>query len=329
MEPTEHARGGYRTRYLRWAITLLVVGLVVFFASGTLRDGWQELSTAEIEFSLSWCLLSAALYVVGLAPMALFWGLALRSLNEHPPAIDVARGYYLGHLGKYVPGKALVVVLRTGLLTATGCNVRRVAVSVFIETLTFMATGAAIAAALLVATDGASGSHVALAMVLAIVVGLPVTPPVARFLARRVLGRPAPLAEDTPASQSRSVSDASVLDGLNWRLTFVGIACSTIAWCLLGLSLWATVRSLGVESAAPLSQLGLWVESVTLPYVAGFLSLIPGGLMVRDVLLVELLTPQVPANIALLTATLWRIISLVSEILICVILQTSRLRLAP
>lgn len=325
MEPSEHARGPTRTRYLRWVITLLVVGLVVGFASGTLRDGWQQLSTAKVEFSLAWCLVSAVLYVVGLAPMALFWGITLRSLKEQPPALDVARGYYLGHLGKYVPGKALVVVLRTGLLTATGCNVRRVAVSVFIETLTFMATGAALAAALLVTSATSSGTHVLLAAVLAVVVGLPVTPPVARRLARRVLGPPAPLKEGDAAPDGESRQ----LDGLNWRLTSIGIASSTIAWGMLGLSLWATVRALGVESAAPLSQLGLWVESVTLPYVAGFLSLIPGGLMVRDALLVELLTPQVSPSLALLAATLWRIISLVSEIAICVILQASRLKMAP
>lgn len=314
MEPTPHAQNA-RRRAVRWVATLIVVVLVVWFASDTLRQGWRELSSVDITISFSWCALSAALYGVGLLPMAFFWWLTLRSLGQQPAAADVFRGYYLGHLGKYVPGKALVVVLRTGLLTAAGCDLRCVAASVFIETLTFMATGAAIAAVLLVTAGDANAMHIALALALAVVVGLPVTPTFARFLVRRL---DSTKDKDSPTS----------LNGFSWKVTFAGIACSAIAWTLLGLSLWAAIRALGVDSSAPLAQLALWVKSVTLPYVAGFLSLIPGGLFVRDALLVELLTPQIPAETALIAATLWRIISLASEVGVCAIISASRLRLA-
>jgi len=35
---------------------------------------------------------------------------------------NVERAYLIGHLGKYVPGKAMVVVLRVGLITPYGAR---------------------------------------------------------------------------------------------------------------------------------------------------------------------------------------------------------------
>ncbi|MCO6046566.1 flippase-like domain-containing protein [Aeoliella sp. ICT_H6.2] len=304
-------------RLIRWCITLLVVGLVLWFAGGTVRQGWQQLSTSDIDISWPWVALSAGLYIVGLAPMAFYWRLALGSLGERPPLLAVVRGYYLGHLGKYVPGKAMVAVLRTGALVQSGCRPRSTVVSVFLETLSFMATGGMLAALLLVASGDAPAQYAWLSAGLALLVGLPITPPIARKLAGRVLAK-----QQAEGDQPTS----SLLAGITWRLTAAGVACSTIAWTLLGLSLWAAVRSVGTTGAGPFAQLALWIEAVTLPVVAGFLSLIPGGAFVRDFLQVELLAPALPEGTsALLAAGLWRLISVSSEGAICGILEASRL----
>lgn len=303
-------------RLIRWAITLLVMGVVLWFAGGTVRDGWQQLSTTELVIRWPWVALSAALYIVGLAPMAFYWRLALRGLGETPPSLAVVRGYYLGHLGKYVPGKAMVAVLRTGVLVQAGCRTRATVVSVFLETLLFMATGGMLAALLLAASGHGSASYAWLAIGLAMLVGLPIIPPIARKLAGRVLaGQPA-LGTD-PA--------ADPIAGITWRLTAAGVACSTVAWTVLGLSLWAAVRAVADIDVPPITQLPLWIEAVTLPVVAGFLSLIPGGFLVRDALQIELLTPTLPQDIALIAAALWRLISVSAEGAICAILEFSRL----
>jgi len=303
-------------RVAKWLVTLVVLAVVVWFARATFERGWDQLSTTTLRLSAPWMLAAGGLYLAGLAPMAGYWRRVLRSLGERPPAMAVARAYYLGHLGKYVPGKALVAVLRTGALVSAGCDLRRVLVSVFLETLTFMATGGALATLLLIGRGDAAWPHVLLAAGLAAMVGLPVTPPVARRLARRVWPRSAPGEPDEVAERLQSI---------NWSLSASGVAAATVAWAGLGLSLWATLRAVGIESAAPIGQLGLWIESVTLPVVAGFLSLIPGGLVVRDALQMELLAPQVPAEAALVTAALWRLISVVAEGVGCVILEGSRL----
>lgn len=303
-------------RRLRWVLTLLVAVLVTWFAGDTVRSGWQQLSGTEIRIYWAWACLSAVIYIVSLSPMAYFWLLVLRSLGEDARLATVVRGYYWGHLGKYVPGKVLVAVLRTGMLVQQGCDARRVVVSVFLETLTFMATGGFLAAGLLAMSGDGPQAYVWLAAGLALLAGLPIAPPIARKLARRVL-----------KSKGREQTDQSAagLDGVNWRLTGAGLLCAGVAWVGVGLSLWAAVQAVGVAVGSPFSQIPLWIEGVTLPVVAGFLSLIPGGLMVRDALQAELLASVTTPAMALLVAALWRLISITSEAVTCGILELPRL----
>ena len=311
-------------RPLRWGITLALLALVVWFAGGTLQKAWEQLSTTTFDISLAWLLLSGLLYVVGLFPMACFWRLVLARLGQYPGWRPLLRAYYLGHLGKYVPGKAMVVLLRTGTLVAAGTQPRATVVSVFLETLTFMATGAAMAALLIATHANASPLLVMLSAALASLAGLPICPPIARRLARRV------------APRSAGESDDPTM-GITWSLTGWGVLAATISWGILGLSLWAIVRSLGLTGAHPFWQLPLWIESVSLPVVAGFLSLLPGGLGVRDTLLVELLSPElsklaspeIAAAAALVAAALWRLISVVSEVAACGMIECSRLYRSP
>jgi hypothetical protein len=98
---------------------------------------------------------------------------------------------------------------------------------------------------------------------------------------------------------------------------------------LLALSIWATVRAVGVDGVTPFGQLELWIVAAALPVVAGFLSMIPGGLVVRDGLMVlllgavlgELLGPVLGDSTALVVTALVRLNWLVSECVACGILE--------
>ena len=305
-------------RLARWGITLLVMAFVLWFAGGSVQRGWHDLSTTDLAIDWRWVAAAALLYLGGLAPMACYWWFALRTLGESPPLAEVIRGYYLGHLGKYVPGKVMVVVLRTGALLRSGCRPRQVAVSVFLETLTFMATGALMAALLLAASGDAPAKYAWLSLGLALAAGVPITPPVARRLARRVVKQ---------RSGDEAAEDLS-LDSINWQLTFAGLAFAMVAWTIIGVSLWAAARAVEPTLGGPWQELPKWIEGVALPVVAGFLSLLPGGVMVRDVLQVELL-PQAVSGSSLVVVALWRLVSVVSEGTICAILEATRLYRSP
>src|SRR5262245_9942128 len=66
--------------------------------------------------------LSGLLYLSGLGLSALYWIALTRSTGEPLPAAPGVRGYYLGHLGKYVPGKGWALVMRTTAAAEAGCR---------------------------------------------------------------------------------------------------------------------------------------------------------------------------------------------------------------
>ena len=89
------------------------------WVKGTLVDGWRELTQRDEghwHWQPGWLVAAGLIYLAGLLPFALFWFRVLRVLGQRPTLRETLRAYYIGHLGKYVPGKAMVVVMRTALI---------------------------------------------------------------------------------------------------------------------------------------------------------------------------------------------------------------------
>src|SRR5262249_5756283 len=129
---------------------------------------------------------SGVLYLLGLGFSAFFWLYVLRVVGEPVPVLPGVRGYYLSHLGKYVPGKGVALLMRTTAAAEAGAAPGAAALAAVYETLTFMAAGAVIAAVLvawLVRDDPAILGRVLALLVLA---GVPILPGVFNFLVRRL-----------------------------------------------------------------------------------------------------------------------------------------------
>jgi uncharacterized membrane protein YbhN (UPF0104 family) len=88
--------------------------------------------------------------------------------------------------------------------------------------------------------------------------------------------------------------------------------------------MWAPLRAIGIEYVRAIANLPLLVAVVALSIVAGFVSMLPGGMVVRDALLFELLSTACGEADALVAAILWRLVSLVAELAICGILEVAK-----
>ncbi len=173
-----------------WLLKLLfrvvVLALVTWGIWKTVRQA--RLEFAAHEFSLqqvdyAWLCAAGLLYLAGLAPCGVFWHRTLWAMGQQPTWRESMRAFWIGHLGKYVPGKAMVVILRTGLIYSERVNRTVAATSVFIETLTMMAVGAFAAAVILLLTS----DHVVLtwlAVGLMFLSGVPTYPPLFRRVVR-------------------------------------------------------------------------------------------------------------------------------------------------
>ena len=291
----------------------VVFSLVVWGIRRAVLNAWEEFAAQEFalnQIRLSWLVAASFFYATGMLPMWWFWHRILWAFGQQPTVLGSLRAFFIGHLGKYVPGKAMVVVLRTSFVRGSAVDTTIAAVSVFVETLTMMAVGAFLAGAILAVRFTDQRLLQTLAWSLMVFTGLPTLPPVFR---RLVIWLKVPTANP-------QVTDA--LQGLNSRLILSGWAACTIGWFLFGFSLWATLQAvpIGAAMASPWELAPRLTASVSLAMVAGFVSLMPGGILVRDVVLDILMVPEFGEAKALVTVVLLRLVWLVTELAISGIL---------
>jgi uncharacterized membrane protein YbhN (UPF0104 family) len=305
--------------WLVTALKLFVLVVILLAVHRTLRQATHELSQHDWQLRPGWLVLAGSSYALGLVPMAWFWYRTLSSLGQPAPWWPTLQAYFLGHLGKYVPGKALAIVLRVVAVRPWVRSIRIAVVGSTLETLTMMAVGASLAAALSLMVLQLEPWLAAFAAAMAVAAGVPTLPPVARQLARIGLAR---VKQDSDLSAPPTAAadiDAS-LQGINLRLLAAGWLAASACWLLLGVSLWATLQAIGAEDVSLVGDLSGLVVVVAFAVVAGFLSMLPGGLGARDAVLMQLLAPLCGDANALIATVLLRLVWLVTEVVVCGIL---------
>ena len=128
---------------LKWLIVLVVVAFLIL----TIRKAYLDVleNREHLNFSAMdwrWLLAGVLAYMIGMMPAAAAWLQTLRAFGQNVPFWFGLHTYFLGHLGKYVPGKAMVIVMRVGRLAPLGIEIKPTVVSIFVETLTSIAVGA-------------------------------------------------------------------------------------------------------------------------------------------------------------------------------------------
>ncbi|HVC99400.1 MAG TPA: lysylphosphatidylglycerol synthase domain-containing protein [Pirellulales bacterium] len=295
-------------KWLFPAAKLCLVALVAWGIHRTASSAWETLHERHwnpSQLHVPWLLLAAVLGLLGMLPPGLFWHRVLVVLGQPAQRGEALRAYYVGNVGKYVPGKAMVIVLRAGLLRAGGTTATAATVAVFYETLTTMAAGMFWTLAVLSLRFPGHWNLVLPAAGLLAVVGLPTVPYVFRRLARLTGAR-----KLDPAMAER-------LDQLGFGTVAAAWTALGFGWLSQGAGLWATLAAGGHTSSLNwLDQVLICTAAMALAVVAGFLSFVPGGLVVREALLLELLSPWFGRAGALIAAVLVRLVGIAGELVI-------------
>ncbi len=254
--------------------------------------------------SPKYLLLSGLFYVGGMLPASLFWRRCLVELNQVHDLFDTLWAYFYGNLGKYFPGKAMVIVLRLAALQHHGIKKTTTTMTIFMETLTMMSVGGAVASLALIFLN-IDWRLTLLSVALLIVTFVPSSPPVLRFLLPKL---------------QRGVDADTVSEWtgkLRWTLLMRGWGMLTVGWILNGFSLLFVLQGLTASIQPQAAWHVLYLSALgacALAVVLGFVSLVPGGAGVREVVLSAVLTPVV-GPVAALSSALWlRIVWLIAEL---------------
>ena len=293
--------------WLKRLLNLAIVGLTVYFLAGHFRAAWHDFQEKQVELRWGWVAVATGLYTLGLGVFGVPFAVTLRNLRTAVAPGVAAAVYALSHIAKYIPGKAMVIVVRCGLLAPRGAGAGATTIASFYETFLTMASGSAIA--LLVFTvlpvpaeivsflDGAFRRvelPAALAPLTVFRLGLAalaagfcgaVLPPVFRVFCRAVAG-----SIDRVRRRSGAAPTTGQLHTPGYPAMLTGIAVGVVGWAAWGLSYHATMQALSAEPL-PLRLAPLLTAAVALGTVVGFLSMLPGALGVRELILIQALLP--------------------------------------
>jgi len=316
---------------LRWGLALAVLG----FVASNAADLWNADQVENLTVDPVWLIVSGMAYSLGWLPSVWFMRRLLKESGYRVSPLSVARAYYCGHLGKYVPGKATVVLIRAMMLRDRGVPFGAGALATVAETLAMMGTGLALTLALATyALPDAAWEQLPASLLwlkdspgtvtLAVVLLVLVTVPAVTGFAGRIAGRLArkSMAARQPHSTSDeeigSASGSHVADSWALKLS-AGLLIQALlvfcgAWFCLGLSLLCLLNAIEEPGFSASHWLVCTVAATGGTSIGFFVLIAPGGLGIREGLIFATMTPLVGAPLAGAASILLRAVWFVTEV---------------
>lgn len=237
-------------------------------------------------------LLAATFWAVAyVLATALAWRSALRAVGHDLSLRPAAHVFFVGQLGKYLPGGVWNVLAAAELGTLHKIARSVSVVAMMLAVLVSLSCGAAIGAiALVTAPVQLSTSYTAAVAFVGVVGAVLLVPPVLNrvlTLALRVTRQPALQAP------------------VRGRGMLAVVLLSLVAWVFAGIHIWVLLHGVGAEGVS----IGSAVAGYALAWTAGFLVIVsPAGLGAREGVLVLLLAPFADSGRVLVVALASRVL---------------------
>lgn len=336
------------TALLRWGLFLLVLWYVATQA----RALWD--ANREIDVQLDWKYLVAAGLVSQLSwlPSTWFWQKLIELLGDRPVSrYPLIRAYFCGSLGKYVPGKAAVILIRSALARSHGVTFVRASIASIVEAGAVMLVGCVVTVvftatiippdalpkwiAEAVPRESVSWGSLLIAVVI-LVFAMPIVAVPANWIffkiARIVEERTGLKSVEENSATSETPDDQkpgndqlteatdSTIGRLAWQFLVAASLMFALSWGGHGLGLLLVLRSMNPD----IMTVDAWIIS-TAAAAAGtsigfFAVFAPGGLAVREGLIITLLAPSMGGSVAVAAAGLYRLASLTAECVAAILL---------
>ncbi|GGL88003.1 MULTISPECIES: lysylphosphatidylglycerol synthase transmembrane domain-containing protein [Micromonospora] len=284
-------------RVLRPVLTVAFVAAVVGGVTVALRgQQWSALGRLLRPETAGWLFAALVVTAVGLLCGTRAWTLTLAALGAPVPTGAGIRMFFVGFLGKFVPGRLWGLLAQLRLGEQAGVSRVRMAGTYLVNLVVVMLTGGAVG---LLVAPAVLGTGLAWLLVpvalLAVLVVRPGVIDTLVALAARVTRRPPPATLTRPADVRRSIGYQS------------------LSWVLSGVHLWVLAVLLGAEAG---TALPVAVGAFALATTAGTLALfVPDGAGVREVIVVAALATVLPLPAAVTAAIASRVLTTLAEIL--------------
>jgi hypothetical protein len=283
-------------RAARWAFAVLIIA---FVARSFVRN-WSDLQAQPVAWTFRPVPAIGSVLVVWIMYAMLIeaWRRMLAGWGQPLPPVQAARIWVLSSLGKYIPGKVWAIAGMALMARTAGVAPWAATASAIILQALAIGTGAATAA--LFGAASIEAEHPGVLTVLWIVGGIAVLG-VSTLLYAPAARRMLALAGVDPSTPSPK--GAPIL---------LGLVTNLVAWVGYGVALWLLGSAVLPERALLLSPA---IAGFAASYVAGLIAVfMPGGLVVRELLLIALLKPGLGLGPATALAVASRALLTVTEL---------------
>ena len=280
------------------SLGVIIAVLGVLFVTRELVASWDDVRAAIAGASLPMLLAALVVGSGGMLIIGLGWRLWLAVLGARRPARDTLQWYYVGQLGKYVPGGIWPVIGRSemarrgGVPPSVGYSSTVLSLGV-----TYLAAILTVAIALAAGAAGGEGVPWRPVLVLLPLGVLALNPRIlaavlrlARRVSRRALDIPVP----------------------RWGTSVWLLIWHVPAWLAIGTATWLVAVAL--DTSTPDFRNILF--ATVLSWVVGFLVVpAPGGIGVREAIFVAAATSMSSAGVAAAVAVVARVIFILVDVL--------------
>jgi len=284
-----------------WVTLLkLLLMLAILAAVGwQLYKAWSATSHVALHIDWRYAPLGLLGFTGSMLTSGLVWRWIARKMGDHNPTIPLLGAYTFSQMGKYIPGKVVLLLMRIDRAGRFGMDARTCTLSTLLENFIYLISGGLAGLVGLAAyfkTLQAEGHLWVLpACGVLVMVLLLATHPAIFYrlvdIALKKFKRP-PI---DPAHRLRM--------GQLLGCVILFLPC----WICGGIALWASARCL--DAALPASAIIVLISAFALGVIIGMVSLLPGGALVREsvlglFLVVELMHLGLDHNTAIQHATI-------------------------
>lgn len=277
-------------------VRLAALALSLAFMVALLASQWQALAAFQWQFRPGWLLPSFALLAAGMLLEMSIWRWLLSSLGGHLRWRRAAQTWFLSNIVRFIPGNIWQLLGMAELAADDGVSRLTTFTSIVLHQVLSIAAGATLAALYFALAGHSAWLELIRPLLWLVPLGLLLCHP--RVL-QWILNRGLALLRRPPIQVT-----------LSGRQLIVALLGYGVAWLLTGSGFALLAAAITPITA---SQFAALVATWTAAYVIGYLSLVtPGGLGVREGIMVLLLAPLFPApipTVIALSARVWTIIA--------------------
>lgn len=286
------------------AVKILLTLVVFYYVWITVHANWAQVRGYSWDFNPALMGVSALMFWAAYAYLAWVWGKVLEYTGHGVSYRDAWDTYYIGNLGRYIPGKVWTIAGTAWIADRRGLPAAKTGTaSVFAQAYSIISSFVFLAFFLIIKGAHVDGLDFRWLIPLIIVFTVVfIIPHNMEWLINRMLSA---LGRDS-ISLGLTVGKASRI--VCWYF---------ISWLLFGVAYWLFMAAVTNDSSLSLVILTAVFSAA---YVGGFLAIfVPGGLGVREGLMSVMLAGTVPQAVGILTAFLVRLLVTAIE-LVCVLI---------